>query len=123
MFNSRRNPALRRGAGAAALLAAFGLGAAAMYLLDPASGTRRRERLARRFGAAERVDDAILVDRVRGAFSRTIPGAEAVDIRVRDGRVALRGPVRAAQVGELLACASRVAGVRSVENYLSPSDL
>ena len=92
MFTTRRNPALRHSAGAAALLAAFGLGAAAMFLLDPAQGARRRERLARRFGARERVDDATLVERVRGALASRIPGAEMVDVRARGGRIVLRGP-------------------------------
>jgi hypothetical protein len=34
----------------------------------------------------------------------------------------LRGPARGEQIAELVACASRVAGVQGVENYLSPSD-
>jgi osmotically-inducible protein OsmY len=42
-----------------------------------------------------------------------------VDVRVRSGTVVLRGPARAEQIAELVACAARVRGVRAVENRLS----
>jgi osmotically-inducible protein OsmY len=70
----------------------------------------------------ETVEDAILLERVRAAMGHVVPDPHGVDIRVRCGTVILKGPANATQIGELMACAQRVRGVRDVENRLSPSD-
>lgn len=68
------------------------------------------------------VEDAILLERVRSAMGHMGVDPHGVDIRVRCGTVILKGPASAAQIGELIACAENVRGVREVENRLSPSD-
>jgi BON domain-containing protein len=102
---SRRNDALL-------LLGGAALGATLMYFLHP----RTRPRLATR---AEAVDDAVLGERVRAAISRVVDDPRGIDVRVRDGCVILKGPVVPEEAGELVACAGRVPGVRTVENRLS----
>jgi osmotically-inducible protein OsmY len=94
-----------------ALLAMAGaaLGAALMYFLHPA--TRRR-------AVAQPTDDT-LAERVRAALGRVVEDPGAIDVRVRDGLVILRGPAIAEQAGELVACAERVPGVRAVENRMA----
>jgi hypothetical protein len=68
------------------------------------------------------VEDAILLERVRAAMGHVVPDPHGVDIRVRCGTVILKGPASSHQIGELVACAQHVRGVREVENRLSPSD-
>ena len=70
----------------------------------------------------EPVEDAILLERVRAAMGHVVPDPHGVDIRVRCGTVILKGPASSGQIGELVACAEHVRGVREVENRLSPSD-
>lgn len=90
----------------------MGLGAGIMYLLV-------RSRLAP--AAAPPADDFGVVERVRAAIGNVIPDPHAIDVRVRDGCVTLRGPALPEQIGELVACAQRVRGVRGVDNRLSVS--
>jgi osmotically-inducible protein OsmY len=87
------------------------LGAALMYFLQPT--------LSRRAAASEPVDDTVLTERVRGALSRVVKDPNAIDVRVRDGCVILRGPVLSEEAAEIVACAERVPGVRAVENRLA----
>jgi len=70
----------------------------------------------------ETVEDAILLERVRAAMGHVVPDPHGVDIRVRCGTVILKGPATAEKIGELVACARHVRGVRDVDNRLSPSD-
>ncbi len=70
----------------------------------------------------ETVEDAILLERVRAAMGHVVPDPRGVDIRVRCGTVILKGPANTEQIGELVACAQHVRGVREVDNRLSPSD-
>jgi len=70
----------------------------------------------------ETVEDAVLLERVRSAMGHVVSDPRHVDIRVRCGTVILKGPARSDQIGELVACAGHVRGVREVENRLSPSD-
>jgi len=69
---------------------------------------------------AEPVDDAVLAERVRAALGRVVPDAHAIDVKVRDGCVTLKGPVTQEEVGEIVTCTQRVRGVQWVENRLSP---
>jgi hypothetical protein len=97
------------------MLLGLALGAALVYAFDralPAWRARLRE---------EPVDDPVLLGRVRLALAQTIADPEAVDVRVQEGTVILRGPATEEQITEMIACAARVRGVRGVENRLSPS--
>lgn len=66
----------------------------------------------------ERVDDGILVDRVRAALGHAVQHAHAVEVSARDARVILRGRVPADQVARLVQRAELVSGVAGVENRL-----
>jgi len=96
-------------------LVGFAVGAALVYFLDRA--------LWRAHGDApeEPVDDGLLRERVRHALAQTIADPRAIDLRVHDGTVILKGPATGEQIAEMVACASRVHGVRSVDNRLSPA--
>jgi osmotically-inducible protein OsmY len=69
----------------------------------------------------EPVDDTVLTERVRAALGHVMPDAHAIDVKVRDGCVILKGPVTQDEMGEIVACAGRVRGVQQVDNRLSPS--
>jgi len=128
-------------------LAGMGLGAAAMYFLDPAQGRSRRARVrdqvparARRMRrAAERrrryregvlegihhpmpshapADDRALVQRVRSTLGHAFPH-DRVSLAVVDGTVELRGELDdAAAIGDLLVRVGQVPGVARVANLL-----
>ena len=70
----------------------------------------------------EPVDDTVLIERVRAAMGHVIGDPHAIDIRVHDGTVTLKGPALPHEIGEIVACAERVRGVREVENRLSISN-
>jgi osmotically-inducible protein OsmY len=70
----------------------------------------------------ETVDDVVLVERVRAAMGHVIPDPHAIEVRVHEGRVTLKGPAQPDEIGELVACAERVRGVREVDNRLSVSN-
>jgi BON domain-containing protein len=74
-----------------------------------------------RLKPAEPVDDGVLVERVRAAMGHIVGDPRAVEVRVHEGCVTLKGPVRQDEMGELVACAERVRGVREVDNRLSVS--
>ncbi|HEX4781333.1 MAG TPA: BON domain-containing protein [Usitatibacter sp.] len=106
--------ARRRPSNALAALGFMALGAAIALAVRPAV---ERVRAAR--SSPDRIDDGLLVDRVRAALDRTVNGAATVDVRARDGLVVLKGPARPEQIEELVACAQRVEGVRGVDNRMS----
>ena len=97
------------------VLAGLVLGATLAYLLDRSLAPALRRRIA------EPVDDNVLRERVRNALAQTIADPRAIDLRVHDGTVILKGPATGEQIAEMIACASRVRGVRWVDNRLSPS--
>ena len=133
-----------------AILAGLGLGAGAMYLLDPERGRRRRARMRDRVahsanltadaagatgrdlahratGVAARlrrsirrgrVDDRILVERVRARIGRVVSHPHAIRVDADSGVVTLRGPVLQAEVPALLRAVEHVRGVREVVNAL-----
>jgi len=113
MFSSRHHlPEVRYEAAGAALVGAMALGALVTYAF-------MRSRMA---PPQEIVDDSSLAERVRAAMAHVVPDPMAIDVRARDGCVTLKGPVDSSQVGELVACAGRVRGVRAVDNRLSISN-
>jgi len=67
------------------------------------------------------VDDAVLEERVRAAMGHIMSDPHSIEIRAHDGCVILKGPAQPDEVGELVACAERVRGVREVDNRLSIS--
>ena len=74
-------------------------------------------------GREPSVDDATLTERVRVALAQVIADSHALEVRVHDGAVTLKGPVRGEQIDEIVACVERVDGVSEVNNRLSPNDL
>lgn len=120
-----------------------GLGAALMYLLDPAQGRRRRRRartgLRSVLGedarhAAAPVADAlagmhasdssdvvpaeVLVARVRAAIGHTVSHPTSVAVGVDDRFIRLSGPIFTREASDLLRAVRRVAGSRVVEDRL-----
>lgn len=94
-----------------------GLGAAAMYLLDPHKGLERQAALQRRLsGLTEQ--DRMLAEHVRGALSDLTSHPRAVAIQARRGVVTLTGPVLASESAGLLAGVARLPGVLRVVNQL-----
>ena len=91
---------------------------------DAANRTRGAiARVQGRFSASdEPVDDAVLVERVRAAMGHLIPDTNSIEVRARDGCITLKGPAQPHEIGELVACAERVRGVREVDNRLSISN-
>ena len=83
-------------------------------------GTIRK--LQQRIAADEIVDDGVLLERVRAAMGHVIGDPQAIELRVHEGCVTLKGPARAEEIEELVACAGRVRGVREVDNRLSVSN-
>jgi osmotically-inducible protein OsmY len=96
------------------VLLGLALGAALVYFLDRALPR------AHAGGLDQPTDDRLLRERVRNALAQTIADPDAVDLRVHGGTVILRGPATGEQIAEMVACASRVRGVRFVDNRLSP---
>ncbi len=70
----------------------------------------------------ETVDDVVLVERVRAAMGRLMKDPHSIEVRASDGCVMLKGPAQPHEIGELVACAERVRGVREVDNRLSVSN-
>ena len=81
-------------------------------------------RIQNRIGATPdaMVDDTVLLERVRAAMGHVISDPHAIEIRVTEGRVTLKGPALPQEIGEIVACAERVRGVREVDNRLSVSN-
>jgi uncharacterized membrane protein len=122
----------------------FGLGAGLMYFTDPRLGRRRRAQLldqANHLRSAERSlvgkarrdlahrlsgfvrkvrpgvdvsDDQVIAERVRAAIGRVVSHPHAIDVEVRGGSVALRGPILSDEAQHAL----RAAAVRGVTEVL-----
>jgi uncharacterized membrane protein len=129
---------------------AAGVGAAAMYFLDPDRGPARRARVrdqairaqhelengldtlsgdlrnrATGLGAGVRyritgrkVDDAVLVERVRAKLGLVAGHPRAIDVAASDGTVRLSGDVLAEEHRGLVRAVSRIPGVKSVDDHL-----
>jgi hypothetical protein len=127
-------------------------GSLAMYFFDPILGRRRRALLrdqgvrlqheAREYSVKHakdlanrargmmakaqhlegKVDDTILVERVRAAFGRSLSHPRAVKVSSEQGVVTLSGLILAEELDGVLASVEKVAGVRQVVNRLEPHD-
>ena len=65
------------------------------------------------------VDDAVLVARVRSRLGGAVSHPSSIEVTADHGRVTLRGPILAEEVGRLVARVKAVPGVSSVENQLT----
>jgi hypothetical protein len=106
-------------AGLAGLVLGVGLGAGLMFLLDPASGRRRRARLRdRSLALRERADGPTLEARVRHRLVRVASNPAAIVVAAEGSRVTLRGTVPPHELDDVLDEVSSVQGVREVHNLL-----
>ncbi len=71
---------------------------------------------------SDEVDDVRLVARVRAKLGRACTHPRAIEVEARDGEVALRGPIFANEVSDVLTAAASVRGVHAVVNALEPHD-
>lgn len=127
-------------------LLATGFGSGLMYFLDPQGGRSRRavarDRIVRANDVAgktarhlrsltrglfarlrsmrsrTRVPDEVLHDQIRSRLGRVVSHPGAIEVDVRDGRVALRGPILAEEVMSLLGELSSIRGIRGLEDDL-----
>jgi hypothetical protein len=67
---------------------------------------------------AQRVDDDVLVGRVRSRMGRVVSHPGLIQVTADNGRVALRGRILAIEADALLRCVESVTGVVDVENKL-----
>jgi len=72
----------------------------------------------RRLREGERTDDEAVGQRLRQCIARHSTHPRAIAVSVSNGVARFDGPVLAAEVEEVLRCASAVNGVRAVENHL-----
>jgi hypothetical protein len=70
----------------------------------------------------EQVDDRVLVARVRARIGGVVRHPRAIEVRAAMGRVTLRGPVLARDVGNLLRRVAGTRGVRIVQDELEVHD-
>jgi uncharacterized membrane protein len=70
--------------------------------------------------SSEEVSDPQLGERVRSHLGRAISHPHAIQVRAQNGKVTLSGPILTHEVDNLLACVSRVRGVKEIENRLEP---
>jgi hypothetical protein len=91
------------------------------------SGKRGRDLANRARGLAhavggvvrrDRVDDAVLHERVRAELGRHVSSPSAIEVACADGACTLRGPVLAAEADALLDAVARVRGVARVVDEL-----
>jgi osmotically-inducible protein OsmY len=130
------------------LATAFAAGAAAMYMLDPTAGRRRRARardkavaaghdvqdfardkarhaanrlhgMAAHMHAREPADDRQLQSRIRSQLGHLVSHPGKVEVHVENGLVTLSGAAKLSEVEELVAAVSSMLGVERVDNRLS----
>ena len=125
------------------LLLATGIGSVLMYFLDPQGGPKRRAVARERLGRTARrlqneargllegngstaafteVPDETLHEQIRSRLGRVVSHPGAIEVEVRGGEVALRGPILAGEVTSLLGELSSMRGIRSLEDALEVYD-
>jgi osmotically-inducible protein OsmY len=73
---------------------------------------------AKHYFRRERVDDDMLVARVRSQLGHAISQPGSIEVLANDGNVILGGSIPADELNDLLSCVSRVRGVKEVESRL-----
>jgi hypothetical protein len=111
----RRRALVRDKAVRAAHQAEEGLGKLRRDLANRVSGLAAESKTLL---TGEEAPDAVLVERVRSKLGRVVSHPHAIRVQAANGRVALSGPILAAEAKPLLDCVSSVAGVKEVENRL-----
>ena len=125
-------------------LITFGVGAGAMYLLDPDSGGRRRDHLFKQVSdwlrtfrkdqpsetqslAVTAISDTMLLDLLRAELEDCIAHASLLTITVHERRVIVSGPVRGGEAALVEQCLRRLPGVTgfqlSLNEYERESDM
>jgi uncharacterized membrane protein len=66
----------------------------------------------------DRVDDRVLLERVRSHIGRAVSHPRAIGVHVADGIVTLRGPILMDEVSDLLTAVEGIRGVRDLVNNL-----
>jgi BON domain len=67
----------------------------------------------------DRVDDAVLAERVRSKLGFVVRNPSSIDVQASNGTVTLTGPVFTDEIQQLVDGIRSVRGVRDVENFLS----
>ncbi len=73
---------------------------------------------SRRRASEKQVSDDILIDRVRARLGRLVAHPHGVEVSASEGRVTLKGAIRAVEVPALLIALSKVRGVRGLVDCL-----
>jgi hypothetical protein len=132
----------------ASFLAAAGIGAAAMYLLDPDRGRRRRAMLRDRVTSAvntveeaagvtwrdsrnrlqgvaarlrsdpDEADQSVLIERVRSQLGRVASHPKAIHVLADDGSITLQGAILEHEREAVVSAARETAGVDEVVDRL-----
>ena len=100
------------------------------HVVEAAAGTASRDVENRVTGLLARtrasltaqptpIDD-VLAARVRARIGRLVSHPGAIDVKATAGRIALSGPVFAAEIEQLLDGVREVPGIAQVENHLEP---
>jgi hypothetical protein len=110
---------------------AAGVSAAAIYLFHPERGSAHRAKIRdlrnRAVGlgaglryrvAGRKVDDTVLVERVRSRLGLASGHAKAIEVSSTDGRLRLAGDVLADEHDAVVRTVSRTPGVRDVDDAL-----
>lgn len=71
---------------------------------------------------AQHADGDILVERVRSKVGRVVSHPHAIEVRIEDGKILLKGPVLRSELEQLLSAVQAVRGVGSVVNELEVHD-
>jgi hypothetical protein len=115
----RRRALLRDKAVRAARRTADAADATARDVSNRARGLAASTRARRR---GESIPNDVLEARVRARMGRVVSHPHAVRVSATDGRIALEGPILAAEAKRLLKTVSGVRGVTDVENRLELHD-
>lgn len=68
----------------------------------------------------EHEDDAVIVERVRARLGRLCSHAGAIEVKVEDGCVELKGPILASEREQVLRGVATVRGVEAIDDDLEP---
>lgn len=70
----------------------------------------------------EKIDDVVLVERVRAMFGRKIKHASSIDVKIKNGIATLSGPILSKEYDTLIKSVQKVPGIKNVINKLDLYD-